>query len=343
MIKMIFFLLLMMKLTVASPMPLSWDFPKDYAPHPSFNTEWWYFTGHLIDEENTLHGFQFTVFRHGLDTHMKASSPWSSQNLYTAHFAFTNGHENTFFHESRSGRDYFNQIDADVNLLQLRVKDWTLKHEKGQFFIHVVTEKGVFDLMVKPTKPMIFHGDKGISYKNASQKNYSHYYSHTRLKGNGKFVGRNNIYHFKDVSAWMDREIFDSLLSKEQFGWDWFAIQLESNEELMLFRVKSKTGDYLSGSHIDENGRVTPIKGDDIELKAVKFWKSKYYNYSYPIEWRVSLKNLEKSFFLKAVLPNQELSVKMPFAISYWEGQSLVSGDAKGRAYIEIVPYLGSN
>ena len=175
MIKVFFLLIVMIKLSIASPMPLNWDFPKDYASHPNFNTEWWYFTGHLIDEKDTLHGFQFTIFRHGLDNHSGNTSPWSSQDLYTAHFAFTNGDERAFFHESRSARAYFNQVDSDENSLQLRVKDWTLKHEKGQFLIHVVTEKGVFDLIVKPSKPMIFHGDNGLSYKNASQKNYSHY------------------------------------------------------------------------------------------------------------------------------------------------------------------------
>ena len=55
------------------------------------------------------------------------------------------------------------------------------------------------------------------------------------------------------------------------------------------------------------------------------------------------MKNLNKQFFVKAVMPNQELTVKMPFSLSYWEGQAIVSGDINGRAYIEIVPFLGSN
>ena len=29
--------------------PYEWRFPADHGPHPAFQTEWWYYTGNLVD------------------------------------------------------------------------------------------------------------------------------------------------------------------------------------------------------------------------------------------------------------------------------------------------------
>ena len=29
----------------------SLQFPKDHGSHPAYKTEWWYFTGHLVDQQ----------------------------------------------------------------------------------------------------------------------------------------------------------------------------------------------------------------------------------------------------------------------------------------------------
>ena len=48
--------------------PWYWEFPRDHGSHPEFQTEWWYFTGHLGEPGSTdpRFGFQFTFFRVGL-------------------------------------------------------------------------------------------------------------------------------------------------------------------------------------------------------------------------------------------------------------------------------------
>ena len=40
---------------------------RDHASHPEYRTEWWYSTGHLEDKYGAAYGFQFTIFRRGLD------------------------------------------------------------------------------------------------------------------------------------------------------------------------------------------------------------------------------------------------------------------------------------
>ena len=87
--------------------PFQWEFPKDHGIHPDFDTEWYYITGHLTDENDTLHGFQVTFFRHKLTPIKDSESPWNSPHLYTAHFAFTNGTDGTFQHHEAMGRSSY--------------------------------------------------------------------------------------------------------------------------------------------------------------------------------------------------------------------------------------------
>ena len=79
--------------------PMNWAFPKDHGIHPNYDTEWYYITGHLVDTNDTLHGFQVTFFRHRLKPIQDSVSLWNSSHLYTAHFAFTNGENKSFYHD----------------------------------------------------------------------------------------------------------------------------------------------------------------------------------------------------------------------------------------------------
>ena len=65
--------LLFMALFAASLLAADWrqalpgwqyEFPRDHRIHPEFKTEWWYFTGHLADENGRRFGYQLTFFRH---------------------------------------------------------------------------------------------------------------------------------------------------------------------------------------------------------------------------------------------------------------------------------------
>ena len=40
--------------------------PRDDAPHGGFNTEWWYYSGHLETDGGERYGFHYVVFRFDL-------------------------------------------------------------------------------------------------------------------------------------------------------------------------------------------------------------------------------------------------------------------------------------
>ena len=52
----------------------------------------------------------------------------------------------------------------------------------------------------------------------------------------------------------MDHEFSTSALSEGQVGWDWFALQLDDNTEIMLFQIRRDDGSIDSFS--SEIGRA---------------------------------------------------------------------------------------
>ena len=66
-------------------------FPADHGAHPEYRTEWWYLTGHLEDESGARFGFQFTVFRHGLEPGPPRAdeSPLRARQVYAGHLALS--------------------------------------------------------------------------------------------------------------------------------------------------------------------------------------------------------------------------------------------------------------
>ena len=69
----------------------AWSFPRDFAAHPDYKTEWWYVTGHLDPEDGEpALGFQMTFFRVGLQKNAAVDgTDWAAGDLLMAHAAVT--------------------------------------------------------------------------------------------------------------------------------------------------------------------------------------------------------------------------------------------------------------
>src|SRR3989304_131649 len=73
-------------------------FPRDHGPHPAYQTEWWYYTGHLTAESGRTYGYQLTFFRRGVDADAVRRNPskWALNNVFLAHFAVTDEADGRF-------------------------------------------------------------------------------------------------------------------------------------------------------------------------------------------------------------------------------------------------------
>src|SRR5437870_3236297 len=61
-------------------------FPWDLGSHDEFQTEWWYYTGHLLSADQHRYGYQLTFFRRAVSSEAIRQNPsrWATRNIYFA-------------------------------------------------------------------------------------------------------------------------------------------------------------------------------------------------------------------------------------------------------------------
>jgi predicted secreted hydrolase len=81
-------------------------FPRDHGPHPTFQTEWWYYTGRLTAESGRTYGYQLTFFRRGIDAVAVRNNPsrGALKNVFLAHFAITDDTQQKFLYAEKANR-----------------------------------------------------------------------------------------------------------------------------------------------------------------------------------------------------------------------------------------------
>lgn len=315
-----------------------WIFPKDEGIHPNFQNEWWYITGHFKDQKGHDHGLQITFFRNQVPT-LETNNDFDQSDLYSVHVAWSDINKKKFYHDEEHARPGLAYVKTSSKNLMLDVKNWQLKKIKDVYHINIPAKFGHIKAKVKATQKKIFHGRQGLSYKSHDQKHFSYYYSLPKLEGELEIQTKENVIQSRDVSLWMDREIFNRLLDENQIGWDWFALQLEDGSALMCFQVRSKKRIKIAGTYVSSNGKVHNLNDLDIKFTPISNWMSPYSNISYPLEWEIKVPKLSLAFTVNAAMKNQELNIKRPLPMFYWEGKCQVTGTQKGQAYMELVGY----
>ena len=88
---------------------------------------------------------------------------------------------------------------------------------------------------------IVLHGKNGYSRKGKNATNASYYYSQPYLNAKGS-VKINDVQYEVSGLAWNDHEFSTSVLDENQIGWDWFSLQFEDGQALMLFQLRERTG-----------------------------------------------------------------------------------------------------
>jgi predicted secreted hydrolase len=141
----------------------------------------------------------------------------------------------------------------------------------------------------------------------------------------------------------MDREWSSSALGSDQLGWDWFALQLSNNHELMFYRFRRlyDVPDRFSyGALVLPDGQVRTINYDMVELDVKRHWLSQRSRVTYPAEWRLRIPAHDLDLHVRPLVTDQELTL----SFRYWEGTVDVQGthggnDIVGRGYVELTGY----
>jgi predicted secreted hydrolase len=213
--------------------------------------------------------------------------------------------------------------------------------------LHAAAGDNAIDLVQLPLKPPAVHGSGGISRKAACASCASHYYSYTRLQTRGTLT-YNGVPLAVEGLSWMDHEFGSSELAPDQSGWDWFSLQLRDGREVMLYRLRERDGGVTpqsSGSVIERDGRVHPLRLGDFSIESHSVWRSPHTGARYPSGWRVRVPGHRLDLLLTPTVADQELANSS--GTSYWEGAVDVSDTAHaevslGAGYVELTGYAGA-
>ncbi|MCC7452449.1 MAG: carotenoid 1,2-hydratase [Anaerolineae bacterium] len=325
------------------------SFPRDYAAHPEFQTEWWYYTGNLATAEERRFGFEFTIFRRVIAPTIPArTSDWATNQIYFADLAISDIGANQFYSRERFSRGAAGLAGATADpRVRIWIEDWTMiAQNDSATTMHLKAADGpiAIDLNVKEAKPPVLQGDRGLSAKSPEPGNASYYYSLTRLLTDGTITVNGTSYPVSGT-AWKDHEFSTSALSAGAQGWDWFALQLDDQREIMLYQIRLQNGGVESTSHgtlVNADGSAVHLELKDFTIEVLDRWTSPRTGAVYPSRWKVTVQAPAGPITLNVVplMANQELNTNT----AYWEGASWITGMDSGKpvsgyGYVELTGY----
>ena len=197
-----------------------YQFPRDHFEHQDFLTEWWYYTGNVVDAHGKRFGFELVFFRHGQTRDTDNPSAWAVKDLYVAHAALTDIDGKHFWYEERPNREGPGIAGASFSLKRVWNGNWQAQWNGDEQTLDAVTLPFRFHLDLKPVKPFVIQGENGFSQKAEGPGHGSYYVSFTRLAVTGSIATATGT---RDVTgeAWMDHEWFTNYLAT---GSDWVGL-----------------------------------------------------------------------------------------------------------------------
>ncbi len=322
------------------------EFPRDHGSHPDYKLEWWYFTGHLLGKSGAGFGYELTFFRMGMENEFQNPSRWSASHLYLAHFALSDPSEQQFHFFEKVHRPGPGLAGASPEGLDVWNENWSARYRKGEIQLQATAEGIDLQLSLRPLKKPVVHGRDGVSQKGDDPGRASHYYSLTRLQTRGRLHYRGETFPVTGLS-WMDHEFGTNQLSDHQVGWDWFSLQLDSSEEVMLFQIRLRDGridPHSAGTLVSPSGQSSSLASGDFSIAARKQWKSPKTGIIYPLGWLISLPAQDARLEVVPLQDDQELVTIRSTGIAYWEGAVRVRGvwrkrPVQGQGYVELTGY----
>jgi predicted secreted hydrolase len=330
--------------------PRAFTFPADHGPHTDFQTEWWYYTGNLTTEAGERYGYQLTFFRRGLSpSSLPRTSDLATNQIYFAHFAVTDGPANTHTAAERFSRGAGGLAGASGEPYRVWLEDWRVESLTADgSSVHLVARDGdqAIDLTLRAVKPIVAHGDHGLSAKSQAPGNASYYLSYTRLATTGSLTRSNAQVVAVSGESWFDHEWSTSALGPGSVGWDWFSIQLSDGRELMFFQIRRDDGTLepaSGGTLVALDGTPQRLDVGDVQIDVQSTWRSPATGGVYPARWRLRVPSAQIDIELIPIVADQEMRV----SFVYWEGAVQITGASQGTAvvgqgFVEMTGYTRS-
>ncbi|MBF0545952.1 MAG: carotenoid 1,2-hydratase [Candidatus Riflebacteria bacterium] len=295
--------------------PKTIEFPRDGGRHLDKLVEWWYWNGHLFDEEKREYSFEACFFRFGPLIHF-------------AHFAVTDVTGKRFLFE----RTFFSPLSCVLseNRLELKYGDWEIV-PVGQDFISIKAQAKdiAIQLLARSEKPPLLVNQNG--YVKMGVDGYSYYYSQPRWQTTGALRFKERAVKVAGQS-WFDHQWGNFFLSTV-LGWDWFCFKLTDNIHYNIFSFHSLTGAQVNPVATIQYANGTQETTRIVKLEPINWWTSPHTRRKYPSGYVLTLPEKNSVFTVKPKVIDQELFAD-PFSpdfIDYWEGPCTIEGNVAGK------------
>ncbi len=331
--------------------------PRDDGAHDRL-TEWWYDTGHLVDEQGGRWGFEFVVFR---------AERGSFPVTWASHVALTDETGKQFHYAQRAeigpqvnattaGASGFNLAIRGLNPADRTTftrAPWTMAGANGadKLAAGALPAEALGDGAGSPfglaldlitLKPAALHdGDGYVDFQTAGG---SYYYSRTSMAARGSITVGGKTLRVSGT-AWFDHQWGD-FISVGGGGWDWFAVNLADGTDMTLSLVRAADGTYplVYGTLVDKAGVTTRLGPADFTVDVSGHWTSPKTGAVYPAGWTIKLPARDLVINLTPAVAQQELDTRATTGVVYWEGSQRVSATRGGQAlggeaYVELTGY----
>ena len=327
--------------------PRDLQFPADHGPHLEFQTEWWYYIGNLRTSDGRHFGFQLTFFRRGLQPGEPArSSAFAANHIYSAHLAVTDTAGGEHRAWERYSRAAAGLAGARSDPYRVWLDDWIVEAlipSADKIRLYAREEDFELELVLNADKPAVPHGQAGLSQKSPKPGNASYYVSYTRMSAAGRLGLGQAVYQVQG-QGWFDHEWGTTALGPEAVGWDWFGLQLDDGQELMVFQIRKRDGTIepvSGGTLVDVDGAPQRLSASQLLLRPLDTWTSPGSGAVYPSGWQLEIPERGIELTIQPQLADQENRL----SVVYWEGAVAVSGTSRGEAvagegYAELTGYF---
>lgn len=301
-------------------------FPRDEGRKDTL-FDWWYLTAHLVSESEKRYDYTLAYISRNSSTMTRQTSITDEQNK-------------TYYGQLIDGS--FSSKKRSLTLKYLNSagdKDSWYQKEIGLFKYWLHTEiHDLFDLTINlsANKPPIVHGPQGIIQMGRGGPSF--YYSQTNLALEGTFTHDGIKEHVNGI-AWIDRQ-WGSWNEKGYGGWEWFAIQLNDNVEIMLYLFYDiETGTRLTpflSVALDDGTVFRASNTSEFSLDYLSFWKIPNCSFFEAVKkcghtyfssgWRLIIPKCNIHLIITPSIPNQMVGA------TSWEGSCSVKGKRNGTA-----------
>ncbi len=309
--------------------------------------------GNLQDARQHKFGYQLTIFRQGVQfTPAQQSSRWAVRDFYFGHFTISDLEANQFHVAERVSRGALGER-------RFPRTGWILPSGPGPIQQDGASER--------------FHLARANrtwrSISRSIRSSRSSWRASAALSRKADGVGRSVLLLFLSAprhgrgscasagrpatvtgQSWFDHEFSTSSLGKDQVGWDWFCLQLDNHEEIMLYAMRDKSGamDPVSeGTWVKADGTSERLAPGSFSIEKKGTWPSPRSGAIYPAGWHIVVPGHRANLTVTPRDGRPGIAPDKMGALDYWEGACTASGhvgdiSVTGTGYTELTGYAGA-